>query len=310
MGRIPSSLRARRMLALIPYLRRGATVRISDLAATLGTTAEEVTDLLGDLVMCGVPPFSPDALIDLDVQADSVTVLADPPALDRPLRLTHAELRALLAAMETAGICADDPLARKLADAAESASLEHLARSLSAHPDVGAAEIYSLLADAIESSCKVRIAYLSAGETEPRSRVVRPLELVNRNGVWYLVAFCESANGERTFRLDRIRNAEELDERFSRPADPSRSVVPELAGVPTAVLRVAPGYSIDNRDWPGAEVEPQQDGSLRVRLPFASPHWVAREVCSALGAIEVLEPDELRAEVREMAQRLLSELPS
>jgi proteasome accessory factor C len=297
------------MLALIPHLRRGATLRLSDLAATLGASVEEVAGLLEDLVLCGVPPFSPDALIDLDIQADSVTVLADPPALDRPLRLTHAELRALIAALETAGTDADDPLAKKLAEAAAAAgSLERLAQTLHTSPAVGTAQTYATLADAIESSCKVRIAYLSAHDETPRERVVRPLELVNRTGVWYLIAFCESAGAERTFRLDRIRDAEGLAERFARPAAAARSVVPDLAAQPVATLRVAPGYSIENRDWPGAVVEPQPDGSLVVRLPFSSAHWVAREVCSGLGAIQIVEPAHVRAEVRAMAERLLADL--
>jgi proteasome accessory factor C len=311
MGKASSSQRARKMLALIPLLRRGSQVRISDLAATLGTTADEVAGLLEDLVLCGVPPFTPDALIDLDIQADSVTVLSDPPALHRPLRLTHAELRALIAAIATAGVGVDDPLARKLAEAAAAAgSLDRLAQTLRTSPVAGAAQTYAVLADAIESSCKVRIAYLSAHDTAPRQRVVRPLELVNRNGVWYLMAYCESAGAERTFRLDRVRDAEALAERFARPAASARSVVPDLDVQPVAVLRVAPGYSIENRDWPGATAEPQPDGSLVVRLPFASAHWIAREVCSGLGAIEVLEPEHLRSEVRAMAERLLDDLPA
>lgn len=311
MGRLPSSQRARRMLALLPFLRRGAQLRLADLAATLGTSVQEVIDLLEDLVLCGIPPFSPDALISLDIQVDSVTVLSDPPALDRPLRLTHGELRALIAAIETAGIDAEDPLAQKLAAAAATGdSLDKLTQTLRTSPAVSAARTYATLADAIESSCKVRISYLSAHDHSPRERVVHPLELVNRNGVWYLIAFCESAGAERTFRLDRIRDAEGLTEHFARPAATARDVVPDLEAQPIAVLRVAPGYSIENRDWPGAVVEPQHDGSLIVRLPFASTHWIAREVCSGLGAIEVVEPAGLRAEVRAVAERSLGELPA
>lgn len=304
----PAAQRARLLLSLLPWLRRGRTVRISDLSAALGVPPAEVTGLLHDLVFCGVPPFSPDALIDLDIQADTVTVVSEPPALSRPIRLTRAELGALLAALETAGVQASDPLVRKLADAAAgSGSIEHLANTLRARPDVGCAEVYATLADAIETARKVRVSYQPAGRDASTDRVVRPYGLVNRAGVWYLTAYCELACADRTFRLDRIRSVEPLDEPFSPPAEPATDVVPDLDRLPIATLRIAAGYSVENRDWPGAVFDPQPDGSLLVSIPYASTRWVAREVCSALGAIEALDPAEVRDAVRSYAQRLLAE---
>ncbi|MCX8007600.1 MAG: WYL domain-containing protein, partial [Coriobacteriia bacterium] len=234
MARQPSALRAREMLALLPTLRRGATIRLADLAAALGSTHDHVVELLEDLVFCGVPPFSPDTLIDLDIQADSVTVNSEPPALSRPLRLTRAELRAVLAALETAGVDPEDPLVQKLTEAAGSAgAVDALASTLRAQPEIGAAETYALLADAIETSRKVRLSYWSLGDDpRGRQRVVQPHALVNRTGVWYLTAFCESAGAVRTFRLDRIREATVLDEGFPPPADPQTAVVPDTAGLP------------------------------------------------------------------------------
>ncbi len=300
--------RARLLLALLPRLRRGTTVRISDLAATLGVSEDDVARLLNDLVFCGVPPFSPDALIDLEIRADAVTVVSEPPALDRPLRLTQAELGALLAALETAGLGPDDTTFKKLADAAASSdAAERLAQTLRARPDVGCAEIYATLADAIETARKVRLTYQPVGRDAAVDRVVRPYALVNRVGVWYLTAYCELACADRTFRLDRIRGVEPLGDSFSPPAEPATGVVPDLDRLPIATLRVAPGYSVENRDWPGAVVEPQPDGSLLVSIPYASTHWVAREVCAALGAIEALGPEEVRAAVRSYAERLLTE---
>ncbi len=300
--------RARLLLSLLPQLRRGRTVRIADLSAALGVPSAEVASLLHDLVFCGVPPFSPDALIDLDIQADTVTVVSEPPALSRPIRLTRAELGALLAALETAGVQASDPLVRKLADAAAGAgSVELLTHTLRARPDVGCAEVYATLADAIETARKVRLTYQPVGTDASTDRVVHPHALVNRAGVWYLTGHCELAGADRTFRLDRIRYAEPLDDSFSPPTEPTTGVVPDLDRLPVATLRVPPGYSIENRDWPGAVCEPQPDGSLLVSVPYASTRWIAREVCSALGAVEALGPAEVRDAVRSYAERLLAE---
>jgi len=47
-------------------------------------------------------------------------------------------------------------------------------------------------------------------------RIVEPLGLVSKAGVWYVVA--NTGEGYRSFRVDRIRELHERDERFARPA--------------------------------------------------------------------------------------------
>ena len=50
-------------------------------------------------------------------------------------------------------------------------------------------------------------------------RVLDPLGLVLKAGVWYLVArVADDARGPRTYRLSRVRAAAALDEQFARPA--------------------------------------------------------------------------------------------
>ena len=48
--------------------------------------------------------------MDLDIDGDFVTVYMEPPGLERPLKLTIAEARAVAAALEVAGFAADSPL--------------------------------------------------------------------------------------------------------------------------------------------------------------------------------------------------------
>ena len=48
-------------------------------------------------------------------------------------------------------------------------------------------------------------------------RLVDPLGVVDKRGAWYLVA--GTPDGQRTFRIDRIRSAVVTDERVVRPAD-------------------------------------------------------------------------------------------
>ncbi|XID91202.1 helix-turn-helix transcriptional regulator [Paenibacillaceae bacterium WGS1546] len=73
----------------------------------------------------------------------------------------------------------------------------------------------------------LRIAYRGWDAARATARTVKPLGLVAKQGVWYLVAETgdpakpsgEDADSIRTFRISRFEEARVLDETFERPAD-------------------------------------------------------------------------------------------
>lgn len=298
------------MLALLPYLKQGETIALETLAAAVGASMAEVTADLTTLSYCGVPPFTPDEMIDLAIDETTVTVYGAPPALDRPVRLSPREARALVAALEATGHGPDDALVtRLLAAAAAEFDADALAATLRAgEQDAAVAGLYALLAEAADASEKVRIEYFTASSGTHSSRVIHPHALVNDRGAWYVNATCETAGGPRTFRLDRIRQATPTGEHFSEAAPPS-SVVPDADGLPVAVLRIAPGAThTEERDWPGAAFNVKPNGAVFAEVPYSSATWVARRVVAGLGAIDAIQTDEVRAAVREIAQAELDAL--
>lgn len=299
-----TAMQTRRMLALLSYLKQGATLKLSDLSAAVGATEAEVAADLTALSFCGVPPFSPDEMIDLAIDGDTVTVLSAPPALDRPVRLSPREARALVAALEAAGHPHDDPLVARLLDAAASeidpAELAATIRTGTASAPL--ASIYSVLAEAIETSTKVRIGYFSAGSGTHSDRIIQPHGLMNERGAWYVSGQCENAGEIRTFRLDRVREATSTGETFQRPAWVNATVAPTAEGLPVAVLRLAPGSRhTEERDWPGATFNVKPNGAVFAEVPYSSATWVARRVAAGLGMIDAIETPEVRAAVREIA---------
>lgn len=309
--RIDTAARARRMVALLPLLRKDTRIPLADLAAALNCTTAEVADDLTALTMCGIPPYTPFDMIDLALDGDAVVVYMDPPALRAPLKLTLPEARALGAALEMAGFETSHPLRQALAEAhASSISPDELERTVraSAAPG-GAAEIYGTLASAVEDHERVRIEYYTAGTGRVSVRVVHPWALVPHLGSWYLVAWCESADARRVFRLDRIHAAERTGEGFMRPIFFSTSVTPELGELAEAEIVFAPGARLpDERTWPGATFSPQADGSTLARVAYQTPQWVAREVVAQLGKAEVMAPDEVRDAVAELAAETLERM--
>lgn len=309
--RTDTATRARRMVTLLPLLRKNERILLADLASALGCSAEEVAEDLTTLTMCGIPPFTPFEMIDLAIDGDSVVLYMEPPALREPLRLTQPEARALGAALEAAGFDASAPLRNKLAGAhAGSVLPEVIERTIRMGTAPGGlAVIYATLASAIEAHEKLRIEYYTGATGRVSVRVVQPWSLAQQLGSWYLVAWCENADARRVFRLDRIHAAETTGERFIRPPVFDANVTPSLGELPVAEVRFASGARLpDERAWPGATFTPQLDGTTLARVAYQSPQWVAREVVAQLGDAEVMSPPEVRDAVAELAAETLERM--
>ena len=66
--------RLARMLALVPYISRRPGVAIGELAAEFGVSAEQIGADLNLLMVCGLPGYYPDDLIDVVLDDDGGTV--------------------------------------------------------------------------------------------------------------------------------------------------------------------------------------------------------------------------------------------
>lgn len=83
-------------------------------------------------------------------------------------------------------------------------------------PDRDQPELVGMLQAAVVARRKVRLTY--DGRTRERTeRLIDPWGLVDKDGIWYLVAGTE--RGQRTFRVDRIVAAEPTDQPAQRPDD-------------------------------------------------------------------------------------------
>jgi predicted DNA-binding transcriptional regulator YafY len=155
--------------------------------------------------------------------------------------------------------------------------------------------------DAVFADRRLRLRYRRA-EAQVTERVVDPLGLVLKAGVWYLLA--DAAGKRRLFRLSRVEAAEALDEPARRPRgfdlaaawsqqaagwDTGRAALEVLVKVADAdlplVLRVS-GDRVTDRPRPGI---------VRMAFPAVEP---AAAFLSSFGAlVEALEPPQLRVEL-------------
>ena len=87
------------------------------------------------------------------------------------------------------------------------------------------------LSDAVEKRRVVEIEYLKEGDETPTTRSVEPYSFVRELPVWRVHTWDRTADGPRTYRLDRMRSARLTDESFEprEGFDPSYLTEPRLA---------------------------------------------------------------------------------
>jgi predicted DNA-binding transcriptional regulator YafY len=222
-----------------------------------------------------------------------------------PPRLTPLEARAIRLALEFVGpmIAADahTPLDRVRRKLEETFGEFELAQTPA--PDVSRSEedLVATFSDAIRLGRMVEIEYLKEGEKQPTKRMVEPYQLERELPNWYLHAFDRTNDASRSFRLDRIRSAKKVRERFERRPefDPHR-----FGGTQTARI----WYSPQVARW---EIErgamPLADGSAVKELQ-AGEEWLIGEVLSFRGEAVVLEPVAMRKRIATRAKELDREL--
>lgn len=161
-----------------------------------------------------------------------------------------------------------------------------------------------IVQEAVWEERELRIAYDRDGAAG--DRVLRPLGLVAKRNVWYVVALTEE-NELRTFRLSRLKSAELLAERFHAPEDFNlaayweRSLADFKERLPRypAVLRVkkqllrhleAERYVLSVQ----VAAEAAAEGWAKVKVEFETPESACKIIMSYGAGMEALEPPALR----------------
>ena len=201
------------------------------------------------------------------------------------------------------------PHLRHRIDAVQSATLRLPGR---AGPPVDAATIV-VVAQACRGLERLRFDYVDS-EGEATDRLVEPFRLVHVARRWYLVAFDPSRADWRNFRLDRMAGARLTGARFVRRDEPdAASMVVE--GSPSTPMTCRPSSgSTAGADEARAEIPPTfgvvdetPDGCL-LRVG-GDLDWIARFLVNLPFGFRVVEPAELRAELRSLGERLQRDHP-
>lgn len=311
-----------RLLALMTRLLNAcgesteAHVPVADLRAALNIdrkVLEEDLTLL-NLINFGGGCYALFAQIDGDVVAVQKETYGD--RFARPARLSPLEAKALLWALEFIGdrlpTEADDALASARRKIESAIGQENLPEVEIGRVQVANAAVSAAVNAAIRDDRLMEIEYWTESRGAITRRAIEPHLLVNSRESWYVVAYCRRATEQRTFRLDRIRSATVLQERFERRSEIMASgpympwgLHPETAGATAQSASV--WCSADLSRWMIEEHpswERHADGSVLVEIPYASEEWLVKEVLKHQGEAVLFEPVSLRRKVADLAARV------
>ena len=180
-----------------------------------------------------------------------------------------------------------------------------------ARPTIPAdSETLLTLAAAVGERRRVRLRYRSgwAGESE---RVVDLYGVMQREGYWYAAGHCHLRGSMRLFRLDRVLEAEMLDDTFARPAglDSPGAVLSAVASTPGDewLVEVLLETSAEDARWQlpsvGLALEQAEGGTL-LRCSTWSLDWIARVLAGLDCPFIVRRPEELREALERRAEKI------
>lgn len=305
-----SGARLQRLLAMVPWIAAHDGPTLDEVGERFGITPAQLAADLEVVWLVGLPPYTPDALIDVVQEGDRVWIhYADVFATAQ--RLTPDQAVGLLTAgasvLALPGADPDGALARgvtKLADVLGVDATKVL------DVDLGGARIDVLetLRTAVREHQRVHLDYYSYGRDTRTERDVDPYLVHAEDGSLYLFGHCHLAGAERRFRIDRIASATALDAVFAPPElDRPSGVFQPDADDPRVVLRLAPSARWVAETYPVEAVEEAAAGGIQVTLAVAAEPWLERLLVN-LGpqATVVSAPEPLAGAGGRAAARILA----
>ncbi|MBX9813009.1 MAG: WYL domain-containing protein [Burkholderiales bacterium] len=178
---------------------------------------------------------------------------------------------------------------------------------------------FHVLAGATLQRRRLRIVYHGRDRDRVTERTVSPQRLVHYRDNWYLDGWCHLRNDLRSFAVDRIRDARELEETAdSLPEARLDEYFASAYGIfsgkanKTAVLRFTPErarWVADERWHPQQAGQFLIDGRYELKIPYRDERELVMDILRHGPAVEVVEPEPLRKTVAGLLKAALARYP-
>jgi predicted DNA-binding transcriptional regulator YafY len=178
------------------------------------------------------------------------------------------------------------------------------------HKDISCLET---LRKSVLQSKKLQLDYLTAslGKSDLNRRIVCPYGMVVKHSEWYLVGFCESKNSIRTFKCDRIISADVLPDSFIIPEEFSldeywNDSVDKFKNIVSSKPNYPVQLRIENKEFKLPDnVEIIEACGSNVVVNLYSFTSAINTIWDLKQNVTVIEPDELKLHIYNLAEQLL-----
>ncbi len=314
---MPTPDKLKRLISLIPVIHANPGIKIEKLMSLSGyRDRKKFTEELDNLIMLGVPPFSPGDYVDIAIEGDEVT-LEFPQGMERPLALSAAEWSDLMDAIQKDLSFRTD---QGLNQEELSGVLERLGKTqIVFEKPPTADQSRRTVEEALNRKKSVEFLYPDKNQSM-ESRLVDPWAVVTHVGLIYLVGWDQNRQAPRHFRLDRAGQISiSADDRSQEPPRDLASMIENSyiknplesseeasvafkASVQKNLERILTFNSV--QDYSGREGWKKANCSIRDTAWF-------REVIRSFGeSMEILSPEDLRSEIQEEVINLREKLQS
>ncbi len=165
------------------------------------------------------------------------------------------------------------------------------------------------LSRAVQQEKRVWMRYHSS-QAEETERAVDPYGVLFHAGLWYTMGYCHLRQDLRMFRLDRVRQAELLEEPFTRPPgfDSLEYLRRSMASMPgtwkVEVLLEMPWEEAERQVPPTLAMLNPMQGGVVLSCYTQELSWMAHFLVSLRCPLVVREPPELHEALRTLAAEI------
>jgi len=294
-----------RLLDLVPFITTHQGISIKDLATEFAITTEELLDDLNTLWMCGLPGYTPLELIDLSFESGYVSI-RNAEILQKVRLLTKEELVVIAIGLDFL----KESLSKDREDLLVAiTSLQNKIKSLigdiaQVTPTVDSAH-RAIILRALKERKNLEIEYHSLSRDQITIRSVTPLELGEDKGIEVLLAYCSTASGFRTFRLDNVKQAKLLDtsEFVAETRNGSEEIFRAKCRVNSRLRTTFERFRLEADVATSAGLNSGE--GITVEVTSFSQDWLVRNFMSTLANTEIMGPAELAKSVGAKARTTL-----
>lgn len=292
------------LLVMLPWIMQRKRVKISTMARQFNLTEAELIEDLQMAAVCGVPPYTPDALID--VYMDDGMVIAEVPLVfSRPLKLSTAELFSVSVMAQTAmqlpGADRRGPLASALTKLAP--LMPSGAETIKVQ--LPKTRFVKELLAAANTGERQEIEYFSPATQKRSTRTITARKVFEDVGKWYVAADDHLSGEDRVFRVDRIETIVGTGI-FDQLREVRDDELPWFSeSLQQVTLRVQKSARWIVESYPYIARVDNPDLSVDLTMSITSKHWLGRLLLRAGDGVKVLKPADCKGLVKETAASVL-----